>query len=57
MAWLVANYQTLITFVVYLVANEVVLHNPNIISGSIPSMVWGALVSAVKGKTLPPPLP
>lgn len=38
----------------YLIVNEVVLHNPKLVSGSIPSLIWNALKAAVTGKPVPP---
>lgn len=54
MDWLLAHY-TYVLMIVYLIVNEIVLHNPAIVSGSIPNLIWNALKSAVVGKSLPPP--
>lgn len=39
---------------VYLILNEIILHNPKLVSGSIPTLLWNALKSAVVGKPTPP---
>ncbi len=54
MAAFFSAYSQWILIFVYLVANEIVLHNPNLVSGSIPSLIWGALKAAVVGKPTPP---
>lgn len=49
-----AQYGQWILVFVYLIANEIVLHNPNLVSGSIPNLIWNALKAAVVGKPTPP---
>lgn len=48
------QYGQWILIFLYLIANEVILHNPSFVSGSIPSLIWNALKSAVVGKPTPP---
>lgn len=54
MSWISDHYAVLL-WVVYLVVNEVVAANPNVVSSSIAQLLWGALKSAVGNHPLPPP--
>lgn len=48
------QYGQWVLIFVYLIANEIVLHNPKLISGSIPGLIWNTLKAAVVGKPTPP---
>lgn len=53
MEWIMAHKDWLLV-VLYLVVNEIVLHNPKFVSGSIVNLLWNTLKSAVVGKPTPP---
>ncbi len=48
------QYSQWVFIFLYLIANEIVLHNPKLVAGSIPNLIWNALKGTVVGKPTPP---
>lgn len=46
-------YSQWIMIFAYLIANEIVAHNPNIVSNSLISLIWSAAKAAVLGQPVP----
>jgi len=53
MDWIMTHKDWLL-IILYLAVNEIVLHNPKLVSGSIVNLLWNTLKAAVTGKPTPP---